>query len=151
MSGSFGSRNDMISDKFNAVAKIKIFTEMVQREKKNMKINGKFSVNPKSLVYHPLKPTQLDPVQLQKQLDAPDDSSKMDPELTKKIADSRKTPQEKNKWPITSSERIGWLWKEGVKEHKDDKRWKKPLASCEETKYAKAYVMSMGKSPYAAQ
>ena len=89
MSGSFGSRNDMISDKFNAVAKIKIFTEMVQREKKNMKINGKFSVNPKSLVYLPLKPTQLDPVQLQKQLDAPDDSSTMDPELTKKIADSR--------------------------------------------------------------
>ena len=148
--GSFGSRNDMISDKFNAVAKNQIFTEMVRREMKNVGKVGKFSINPNKMDYLPLKPTQLDPVALQKQLDAPAEDLKMDPELSKKIADSKKTPQEKNKWPVTSAQRLGWLWQEGVKEHEADARWNQSLSSCAETRYAKAYVMMSGKSPYAA-
>ena len=148
--GSFGSRNDMISDKFNAVAKNQIFKEMVRREMKNVGKIGKFSINPNKMDYLPLKPTQLDPVALQKQLDAPAEDLKMDPELSKKIADSKKTPQEKNKWPVTSAQRLGWLWQEGVKEHKGDARWNQSLSSCAETRYAKAYVMMSGKSPYAA-
>ncbi len=149
--GSFGSRSDMISDKFNAVAKNQIWAECVRREKKstdNM-LEGKFSINPNKLDYLPLKPTQLDPVELQKALD--DDSDiKMDPELSKKIADSKRLPQEKTKWPMTSNQIIGWMWKEGVKEHEDDKKWSQSLSSCAETRYAKAYVMMSGKSPYAS-
>jgi len=148
--GSFGSRNDMISSKFNAVAKNQIWAECVRRETKGLpKLEGKFSVNPNKLVYMPLKPTQLNPYELQKTLDSGSEAH-MDPELSKKIEDSRKTPQEKSKWPMTANQRIGWLWKEGVKEHEDDKKWSQSLSSCAETRYAKAYVMMSGKSPFAA-
>ena len=148
--GSFGSRNDMISDKFSAVAKNQIWTECVSREKKIPILQGKFSINPAKMMYLPLKPSQLHPGELQKQLESPITDANMDPELSKKIADARKTPQEKNKWPVTSAQRIGWMWKEGVTEHEDDKKWNQSLSSCAETRYAKAYVMMSGKSPYAA-
>jgi hypothetical protein len=148
--GSFGSRNDMISSKFNAVAKNQIWAECVRRETKGLPPNeGTFSVNPNKLDYMPLKPTQLDPFALQRTLDS-GSQAQMDPELSKKIEDSRKTPQEKSKWPMTASQRIGWLWQEGVKEHEADKKWSQSLVSCDETKYAKAYVMMSGKSPFAA-
>jgi hypothetical protein len=121
----------------------------VARERQGTILQGKFSVNPNKLDYLPLKPTQLDPVQLQKTLD--DDSAiVMDPELSKKIADARKTPQEKTKWPMTSNQKIGWMWKEGVTQFEGDRKWSASLASCAETKYAESYYMMAGKSPYAS-
>ena len=102
----------------------------------------------------PLKPTQLDPVKLQKMLDATEDESKDDDlnkELRAKLARAKLAPQEKSRWPMTASQTVGWMWKDGMDEYKADLKWKSSMKTCEEVRYAQSYVMMSGKSPYAGK
>lgn len=127
---------------------------MLRREAKQIPKEGKFTVNPNKLEYLCQKPTQLDPVKLQTLLDqdpAERNETEEERELKTKIAEAQRTPQEKSKWPMTANQTLGWMWKEGLDGYAADKRWSQPLSSCAETRYAKAYVMMSGKSPYASK
>ena len=151
-SGGFGGRNDMISSKFDAVSRDFIMREMLKRENACMKISENFNLNPKTLELntYPLKPSQMDPYKLQQLLrntNADDDCT--DPELKEKLQRASMMPQEKNRFPMTASQTVGWFWKEGREDRKKDMKWFQPLNRSEEVKYAEAYVMMTGKSPYA--
>jgi len=152
MSGGFGGRNDMISSKFDPVSRDFIQREMLKKENACIKLSENFSVNPKTLPLqtYTLKPTEIDPMATLKMLansDAANDCS--DPDLKKKLDKAAAMPQDKNKFPQTAAETIGWFWKEGREDRKLDEKWFQPLNKCEESKYAEAYAMMTGKSPYA--
>jgi hypothetical protein len=152
--GSFGSRNDMISSKFNAIAKNKIWREILERERKQAPTHGKFNVNPKKLLTLTAKCHHINPMELQKEVEMdPDSREETDEarELREKMEESLRPPQEKSKWPMTSNQTLGWMWQEGQDNYNQNKRWNQSLSSCEETRYAKAYVMMSGKSPYASK
>lgn len=152
MSGGFGGRNDMISSKFDPVSRDFIQREMLKKENECIKLSENFSINPKTLHLqtYTLKPTEIDPMATLKMLansDAANDCS--DPDLKKKLDKAAAMPQDKNKFPQTAAETIGWFWKEGREDRKLDQKWFQPLNKCEESKYAEAYAMMTGKSPYA--
>ena len=151
--GSFGSRNDMISSKFNAIAKNQIWREILMRERKQAPTHGKFTINPKKLDTLTAKCHHINPVELQKDVEDLGTREETDEarELREKMEESLRTPQEKSKWPMTSSQTLGWMWQEGQDNYKQNQRWNQSLSSCEETRYAKAYVMMSGKSPYASK
>lgn len=124
------------------------------RERKTVTTQGAFTINPKRLDTLTQKPQHINPMKLQQEVSA-DQSEKIEKaearELRLKMEESLRTPQEKSKWPMTSNQTLGWMWKEGVENFKHNKRWNQSLSSCEETRYAKAYVMMSGKSPYASK
>ena len=150
--GGFGGRNDMISSKFDAVSRDFIMREMLKRENASLRISENFNVNPKTLENSTftLKPSQVNPYELQKLLRSTTEQDDCnEPELKEKLKRARMAPQEKSKYPMTASQTVGWFWKEGRDDRKNDMKWFQPLNRSEEVKYAEAYVMMTGKSPYA--
>ena len=150
--GGFGGRNDMISSKFNEVQRDYIRKEMLQREKNLIKISENFNINPKKMSEntYPLKPNQMDPYKLQSLLrttDAKNDTT--DPEMKEKIRRSNMMPQERDKYPRTSNDVVGWFYEKGAEQRKRDLKWFQNLNRSDEVKYAESYIMMAGKSPYA--
>ena len=153
MSSSFGSRNDMISSKFNAIAKNKIWREILKRENKQVPAERHFTINPNKLGTLTAKCHHINPVELQRDSDGQGSAGESEEakELRMRMEDALRAPQEKSKWPMTSNQTLGWMWQEGQDNYIRNKRWNQSLSSCEETRYAKAYVMMSGKSPYASK
>nr|ADI21420.1 hypothetical protein [uncultured gamma proteobacterium HF0010_26J14] len=150
--GGFGGRNDMISSKFNEVQRDYIRKEMLKRENSLIKISENFNINPKKMSENTYtsKPSQVDPYKLQHLLrttNAEDDTS--DPEMKEKIARANMMPQERDKYPRTSNDVVGWFYKKGAEQRKKDLKWFQNLNRCDEVKYAESYIMMAGKSPYA--
>lgn len=79
-------------------------------------------------------------------------SDELAQELKEKIAAHGRPPTGKYEYPLTESQEVGWLSEQlGAEQVKRTKRWHAPLSTCEETRYAQAYVATFSKSPFAVR
>ena len=98
----------------------------------------------------PPKPCQVDPFALAEKLRTTDPSqdSAADPEIEEIMKASMRPPQEKFKFPMTGSQKIGWAWKVGNDNFKKDRKWRAVHKQSDIVSYVDNYVLSFGKSPY---
>ena len=137
---------------FNPVQANQIWAETLKKENACLKFSENFRVNPKAIsrATVPPKPCHVDPFALAEKLRTTDPSqdSAADPEIEKIMKASMRPPQEKFKFPMTGSQRIGWSWKVGNENFKKDQKWRAVHKQSDIVSYADNYVLSFGKSPY---
>ena len=139
-----GSKADMISSKFNEVARNEIWREHVHKEDRRPRDQAPFQINPHNLVAMCPKPNQTDPAQISKA------SAEQTPEMAELAA---KLERKRGMGGVTEleSEETGYFADRALLagRFKTNRRWYKGKSSCDITQYADRYTTSFGSNPFA--
>ncbi len=140
--------------KLDPVAANRIWSDRLKLERKSIRVNEDFRINPKLLKKNRIAPPPhtTNPQNLVAKAEARSTMSAQsdeDSELTESIFKSAKPPQEKYRWPMTANQAIGWDWKDAAEHRNVEKKWLATHAQSEIVKYNENYVLAFGKSPFA--
>jgi len=140
--------------KLDPVAANRIWSDRLKLERKSIRVNEDFRINPKLLKKNRISdpPHRTDPgkmIAAAENVNRDAAMSEEDKELTDSIFKSAKPPQEKFRWPMTAGQAIGWDWKDAAEHRAVEKKWLATHAQSELVKYNENYVLAFGKSPFA--
>ena len=144
--------------KLDPVAANRIWSDRLKLERKSIRVNEDFRINPKLLKKNRIAPPPhtTNPQELLERARTSTIGSQSvseekddDAELTESIFKSSKPPQEKFRWPMTANQAIGWDWKDAAEHRQVEKKWLATHSQSELVKYNENYVLAFGKSPFA--
>ena len=139
--------------KLDPVAANRIWSDRLKLERKSIRVNEDFRINPKLLKKNRIAPpphtTNPQNLIAKAESGAVSAQNDEDAELTDSIFKSAKPPQEKYRWPMTANQAIGWDWNDAAEHREVEKKWLATHAQSELVKYNENYVLAFGKSPFA--
>ena len=137
---------DPITKERNYVAETTILTQIIEKENKNAVLYDKYNINPKRLAFVTEKPNAK-PLEGSNAQTTDMDSRnlrELDDNLTKTIARFNDVPKNKQKYPVTNAQEIGWFHE--LKDVDPVMRYAKVRSK--DTKFDESYVIAKGHSQF---